>query len=158
MTFRVRDATLDDMEAVRELVIELAVYEKEPVAVSATVDDYKRNFKDGVFDAIVVVEVSQAGSVVVGMAVFQVQWSTWKGRMLYLEDLLVTAAYRRRGLGKMLFDDVLRRGKERDCQVMKWQVLDWNTPAQAFYATYDAAIEKDWWTCKIKNLQNKADY
>ena len=76
-------------------------------------------------------------------------YSTWKGRMFYLEDFVVLEAYRRLGLGQMLFDAFLQEAKDQQCRLVKWQVLDWNEPALRFYRKNNAVIEKEWWNGKI---------
>jgi GNAT superfamily N-acetyltransferase len=76
-------------------------------------------------------------------------YSTWKGKMLYLEDLVVQEAYRGKGIGRRLFEAVLEEGRRRRCRLVKWQVLDWNEPAIAFYRTFGAVLETEWWNGKI---------
>lgn len=133
----------------------LISYEKEPKQVTATLADYEANFGQ-CFQAIVCEDTSSGA--VVGTAIFFLIWSTWKGRMMYLEDFVVQEKYRRHGIGQLLFDEVLRKSKEQNCQLLKWAVLDWNEPAIKFYAKNNAVFEKDWWFAKIKNLQNDPNY
>lgn len=133
------------MPAVHALVYELAVYERAPDAVITTPAEYARDFRDGRFDCI----VAEGPEGIVGMALFYMAYSTWKGNMLYLDDLVVTESCRRSGVGSRLFEAVLEEGRRRRCRLVKWQVLDWNEPALAFYRKYDAIIETDWWNGKI---------
>ena len=76
-------------------------------------------------------------------------FSTWRGRMLYLEDFVVTESYRKYGVGQKLYDTFLEVARQKDCFLTKWQVLDWNTPAVNFYEKNKATIEKEWWNAKV---------
>ncbi len=145
MSYQVRKALKKDMPALLHLVTELAIYEKEPTAVTATLKDYEQNFEDGIFDAIV---AEQEGTVI-GMALFFMTYSTWKGRMLYLEDFVVTQSHRRTGVGKLIFEAVLEEAKKLDAKRMKWQVLDWNEPAIKFYEKYEATMDGEWLNCDL---------
>jgi GNAT superfamily N-acetyltransferase len=86
---------------------------------------------------------------VVGLILYHMAYSTWKGKMLYLEDFIVTEDFRRFGLGQLLFDAFLAEGARLGCRLVKWQVLDWNEPALKFYEKNTAIIEKGWWNGKI---------
>lgn len=141
----VRKATKKDLEAIYALVIELAVYEKAPEAVTATLKDYQNDFAEGIFEANVALD----GEVVVGTTIYYMSYSTWKGKMLYLEDFIVKEAYRQKGVGQLLFDAYLAVAKEKKAVMVKWQVLDWNEPALNFYKRNKAIIEKNWWSGKI---------
>ncbi len=145
-TFTIRQGTAADLPAVHDLVRELAIYEKAEEAFVATLKDYQRDFAAGIFETIVI-EHDEAG--VVGMALYYMTYSTWKGRMLYLEDFVVKNAYRRKGLGQLLFDAFLKEARRKECRLVKWQVLDWNEPAIRFYEKNRALIEKEWWNGKI---------
>ena len=141
----IRPATDDDMPDILSLVIELAVYEREPEAVKTTPDHYLRDLRDNWFQAI----VADHQGKLVGAAIFYPAYSTWKGRMIYLEDLIVTESWRHKGVGTRLFQAVIDHAKERKANLVKWQVLSWNEPALAFYARWDAPIDVDWWNGKI---------
>ena len=146
MEIQLRQATIDDIPAIHELVRELAIYEKEEAEFVATIEEYKTDFAAGIFEAIVA-ETSSDG--VIGMSLFYMTYSTWKGRMLYLEDFVVKAAFRKKGVGQMLFDAFLETAKSKKCKLAKWQVLDWNEPALAFYRKIGATIEQNWWNGKL---------
>lgn len=133
------------MSALHALVYELAVYEKAPEEVVTTPEEYTRDFREGRFECF----VAEGSQGIAGMALFFMAYSTWKGKMLYLDDLVVSEPYRRRGIGKRLFEAVLEEGRRRGCRLVKWQVLDWNEPALAFYRKYNAVIETDWWNGKL---------
>jgi len=145
MDYNIRKAKKSDLENIRNLVVELAIFEKEPNAVTATLKDYQINFEKGVFDAIIIEEDNK----VIGTCIYYMTWSTWKGRMLYLEDFVITQAYRQRGLGQFLFNALLEEAKNLNVILVKWQVLDWNEPAIKFYEKNKAIIEKNWWNGKI---------
>jgi len=142
---KVRKATKNDLKAIYGLVKELAIYEKEPEAVTATLEDYQNDFAEGVFEA----NVALYGEEVVGTTIYYMSYSTWKGKMLYLEDFVVREAYRQKGVGQLLFDAYLATAKEKKAVMVKWQVLDWNEPALNFYKRNKAIIEKNWWSGKI---------
>ena len=141
----VRKATKNDLEAIYGLVKELAIYEKEPEAVTATLEDYQNDFAEGVFEA----NVALYGEEIVGTTIYYMSYSTWKGKMLYLEDFVVKEAFRQKGVGQLLFDAYLAVAKEKKAVMIKWQVLDWNEPALNFYERNNAIIEKNWWSGKI---------
>ncbi|MEP7266002.1 MAG: GNAT family N-acetyltransferase [Saprospiraceae bacterium] len=142
----IRKANVDDLEYLLDLVKELARFENAPEAVTANLQDYRENFEQGVFEALVA--TNNVGKIV-GTAIFYVCWSTWKGRMLYLEDFVVLEDERGKGIGKILFEAVVEEARHQKCALMKWQVLDWNIPAINFYLKNNAIIEKEWWNGKI---------
>lgn len=143
----IRPATLSDMPRVYSLMRELAIYEKAEDAVRTTVSDFERDFTDGVFQCLVAEDET---GVVQGFALSYIAYSTWKGKMLYLEDLLVTEAMRGRGMGKALFEATIAAAKAQQCRMMKWQVLDWNTPAIEFYQqAFGADIEAGWYNGRL---------
>ena len=143
---KVRKATENDLEGILGLVRDLAEYEKAPQAVTAGIESYRINFKEGIFDAIV---AENRDGQIVGMVLFYMAWSTWKGKMLYLEDFVVKENVRGQGVGKVLFDALILEAKRLNCVMMKWQVLDWNIPAIQFYEKYDTVFDKEWWNGKI---------
>ncbi|MFK8005230.1 MAG: N-acetyltransferase family protein [Saprospiraceae bacterium] len=145
MNYTIRKANTNDLKAIYGLVVELAVYEKEPDAVTATLEDYVKNFNDQVFQTI----VAEHHGKIIGICIYYITWSTWKGRMVYLEDFVVTETYRKKGVGQLLFDQFLVEAKEMNATMVKWQVLDWNEPAIRFYEKNKATIEKEWWNGKI---------
>jgi GNAT superfamily N-acetyltransferase len=155
MNITIRPATLADMPAIHRLVHELAVYENAPEQHTATIETYGRDFELGIFEAQIAEDTahrtpsSEEGGRIVGMILYYMAYSTWRGRMLYLEDFVVTETYRQYGVGQMLFDRFIEVAKEKDCFLVKWQVLDWNTPAVNFYLKNQSIIEKEWWNGKI---------
>jgi len=141
----IRKATLEDLPAIHKLVRELAIYEKAEEEFTATLSDYESDFKENIFEAL----VAEKEDRIVGMALYYMTYSTWKGKMLYLEDFVVNEALRRTGIGQQLFDAVLSEARTKGCRLLKWQVLDWNEPAISFYEKNKATIEKEWYNGKL---------
>ncbi len=141
----IRPATEADIPDIHALMYELAVYEKEPEAVFTTVEEYRADFQAGLFES----HVAEMDGQVVGMTLFFMTYSSWKGKMLYLDDFVVTESHRRYGVGQLLFDAFVAEGRQRGCRLVKWQVLDWNEPALRFYAKNEAIIEQGWWNGKL---------
>lgn len=140
----IREWTVKDIELVRNFVISLAIFEKEPDAVTATLEDYKNAFQSGLISG----HLAFSDHDCVGMTLFYETFSTWKGKMLYLEDFIVTEEYRSRGIGQRLFDAYQKEALSRACNCLKWQVLDWNENAIRFYKKNGADIEDQWWNCR----------
>jgi GNAT superfamily N-acetyltransferase len=141
----IRKGQAADLQAVHQLVYELAVYEKAAEEMVATLEDYQESFVSDAFHVLVAEEDSE----IVGMALYYPAYSTWKGKMMYLEDFVVKEKCRGKGIGQLLFEAFLEDARHRNCTMVKWQVLDWNTPAVRFYEKMDAIIEKEWWNGKI---------
>lgn len=142
---QIRLAQRKDLPAIHELVRELAIYEKAEEEFVATLEDYQNDFDAGIFEVLVAEEAGE----IMGMTLYYMSYSTWKGRMLYLEDFVVQQAFRQKGVGQALFDALLAKAKAKGCRLVKWQVLDWNEPAVKFYKKNKASIEKGWWNGKI---------
>lgn len=141
----IRPATHYDLAAIHGLVRELAIYEKSEDAFTATLETYRRDFDAGVFEAL----VADHDGDIVGMMLYYMAYSTWKGKMLFLEDFVVKEAYRRHHIGQQLYDALLETARQKGCVLVKWQVLDWNAPALRFYEKNQAIIEKEWWNGKF---------
>ena len=134
----------NDIDLVRNFVISLAIFEKEPEAVTATVEDYKFAHQSG----LIAGHLAFCNEECVGMTLFYETFSTWKGKMLYLEDFIVNEHFRRLGIGQLLFDAYQTEAFARSCTTLKWQVLDWNENAIRFYKRNGADIEDQWWNCR----------
>ncbi len=146
--YTLRRGVETDLPQVLALIQELAVYERAPDAVTNTLAAMRRDgFGPSPIFGFFVLENEAAE--ILGMALFYTAYSTWKGRMLYLEDLVVTEAARRGGYGKQLFDAVLQEAHATGAKLLKWQVLDWNEPAINFYKKVGAEIETEWLNGKI---------
>ena len=145
MNTTLRKATKQDLQAVLDLVKELALYEKAPQEVTVTLADYERDFDEKIFDIIVAEQENE----IVGIAFYYMTYSTWKGKMFYLEDFVVKESARGQGVGQMLFDAFIEEARRKKARLVKWQVLDWNTGAIKFYERKKATIEKNWWNGKL---------
>lgn len=125
-----------------QLIHELALFEKAPEEVFATEDTLlKYGFGE---NPLFVSWVAELNGTVVGMALCYIRYSTWKGPVLYLEDLVVTQSCRGMGIGKKLFETCLEFAKTQKYPRMVWQVLDWNQPAIEFYKKYQASFDGEW--------------
>jgi GNAT superfamily N-acetyltransferase len=146
MKIHVRQADAADMPEVHRLVKELAIFENSPEEVITTADQYVRDgFQNNCFQVLVAVdEDSQPRPAIVGMALYYPAYSTWRGPYLYLEDLIVTETYRSQGIGEWLFHALTEQAAQTGMKLIKWQVLDWNTRARAFYERLDARADPSW--------------
>ncbi len=154
MTFNIRKGIKTDLPQVHSLIRELAVYEKAPNEVTVTIAELENDGfgESPVFEFF----VAEAGGKIVGMALYNIKYSTWKGKCIFLEDIIITEQHRRNGIGKKLFDEVVRVAKEMKVPRLEWQVLDWNEPAIQFYKKLNAHFDEEWINCKLvgKQLQN----
>lgn len=143
----VRKGEKSDLSQALNLVKELARYEHAPDEVELTLEEMEQ---DG-FGPAPIFEffVAEENSRVVGIALYYQKYSTWKGRCLFLEDIVVTESHRRAGIGKQLFDAVLAVAKEKKVRRLEWQVLDWNEPAIQFYKKYGATLDPEWMNGKL---------
>ncbi|MEO5571580.1 MAG: GNAT family N-acetyltransferase [Bacteroidia bacterium] len=151
MSLIIRKGKQEDIPAVHQLVMELAAYEKAPDQVTNTIEQM---IEDG-FGASPVygLLVAELENKIVGIAFYFTKYSTWRGKGLFLEDLVVTESYRKSGIGKKLFDAVIAEAKKMKAKTMHWQVLDWNTPAIEFYKKYNCTFEGEWIDCKLSSNQ-----
>jgi GNAT superfamily N-acetyltransferase len=154
MSFIVRKGLPQDVEAAFALITELAIYEKAPEQVTNTPADMLRDgFGANPAFGLLVAEVEGE---VVGMSIYFIRYSTWKGRCLFLEDIVVTEKHRGKGIGKALFQQTVDEANRLDVNLMFWQVLDWNTPAIDFYKSMNAEIDPQWHNCKLYKNQLRA--
>ena len=147
MNFSIRKAKKEDMPAVLELIKELAKFEKEPEAVITTVETLeKEGFGENpLFECFVAVVEGK----IEGMALVYYRFSTWKGRTLHLEDLIVREKKRGTGMGNALYKKVITYAKEKGLKRVEWVVLDWNKHAINFYERSGATVLKDWYTVQM---------
>ena len=138
----IRKGSPEDMEAVLSLIKELAVFEKESSAVVITVEDLVRDgfSSSPLFHVFVAEEASQ----IVGIALYYYRYSTWKGKTIHLEDLVVKENSRGSGVGFALYSEIIKQGKKDKVRRIEWNVLDWNTPAIDFYKKSGAKVLDDW--------------
>lgn len=139
---KIRKGRKEDMKGVLSLIQELAIFEKEPDAVLITADDLVR---DGFGDRpLFEVFVAEKEKEIVGIALYYNRYSTWKGKTIHLEDLVVKESMRGSGLGYALYSEVIKQGKKDKVRRIEWNVLDWNTPAIDFYEKSGAKILDEW--------------
>ncbi|MCE9540446.1 MAG: GNAT family N-acetyltransferase [Bacteroidetes bacterium] len=151
MTISVRKGLKTDLSAALGLIKELALYEKAPDEVIVTIEDMERDGfgENPVFNFF----VAEMDGKIVGISLYYVKYSTWKGKCIFLEDIIVTERYRKHGIGKKLFDEVVKVSKELNVQRLEWQVLDWNEPAIRFYEKINSNLNKEWINCKLTKEQ-----
>lgn len=142
LTPTIRRGQEADLPRVLALIQELAAYERAPHEVTNTLDMMRRDGfgPEPIFGFFVL----ESGAELLGLALFYTAYSTWKGRMLYLEDLVITEAARRGGYGRQLFGAVVAEARRTNAQRLKWQVLDWNEPAIGFYQKLGAQLDGEW--------------
>jgi GNAT superfamily N-acetyltransferase len=143
----IRKGQKNDMPAVLELIRELAHFEKEPDAVVVTVSELERDGfgADPLFYTLVAEEEGQ----IIGMALFYYRYSTWKGKTIHLEDLIVTETKRGTGAGGALYKEVIKFGKTQGVRRIEWAVLNWNQHAIDFYERSGATVFDDWRTVQM---------
>lgn len=147
MKIIIRKGTKQDIPRTLELVKELALFEKEPEQVITNVEQM---LKDGFGEKPVYrLLVADVDEMVQGIAIYFIKYSTWKGKGIYLDDIIVQEKFRGMGIGKKLFNEVMEECKRENCRQLHWQVLDWNEPAINFYKKYNATFDKGWINCKI---------
>ena len=163
----IRRGNPQDMQAVLGLIQELAEFENEPDAVLVTVDDLIRDgFGPVPLFHVFVAEVeadpsdSQQAKQIVGIALYYYRYSTWKGKTIHLEDLVVKDKMRGTGLGYALYSEIIKQAKKDQVRRVEWNVLDWNTPAIEFYEKSGAKVLRDWYMVQmdevgIDNFLNK---
>jgi GNAT superfamily N-acetyltransferase len=151
MDVNIRIARIEDCPRLLELVNELALYEKAPHEVDVSLSE----FEDAGFGANPVWKafVAEVDNAITGFALYYIRYSTWKGRRIYLEDLIVTESMRGKGIGKLLFESVVQETKDLNFSGMVWQVLDWNEPAINFYKKYEAGMEAGWLNASLSKDQ-----
>jgi len=138
----VRLATKEDLPYILKLIKELAVFENEPDAIEVTLEDLQRDgFGTSPKFTCFVIEQDDT---IPAMALIYERYSTWKGKVIHLEDLIVNKAYRGKGLGTQLLNAVVKYGHQLGVKRISWEVLDWNTPAIDFYESKGAKVLRDW--------------
>lgn len=143
----IRKGQPKDVEAAFNLIKELAEYEKAPHEVTTTVEQM---LEDGfgnhpVYQMLVAV----AGETVVGIAIYFTKYSTWKGKGIYLDDIVVSENWRGQGVGSLLFKALIEEAKNNHCRQLHWQVLNWNEPAIHFYKKFETQFDGEWINCKM---------
>lgn len=140
--YHIRPAQQEDCPAMLELIRELALFEKAPEQVSVSLSHFEESgFGEKPVWWAFVAEDNQK---IVGMSLYYIRYSTWKGQRMYLEDIIVNEAYRGKGLGRLLMERLFIEAKEKGFSGMLWQVLDWNEPAINFYKKYNPHFDGEW--------------
>ncbi len=138
----IRKGQKEDMPAILELIKELAIFEKEPEAVVVTESDLVR---DGFStNPLFYTFIAEVEGEIIGMALYYYRYSTWKGKTIHLEDLIVKEKSRGTGAGYALYAEIIAQGKKDNVRRIEWNVLDWNTPAIDFYNKSGAKLLEDW--------------
>lgn len=137
-----RRAKQEDIPSILELVNSLALFEKAPDEVTATIQDYIENGfgANPIFFSFLAYDEGKLA----GFALWYFRFSTWKGKRFYLEDLYVKDEFRGKGIGQKLIEACIEEAKHTKCTGMMWQVLDWNIPAIEFYKKYNAQFDGEW--------------
>ena len=147
MQYNIRKGKPEDVPQVFQLVRELAIYERAEEQVTNTIEQM---LTDGfgtnpIFGLI----VAESENKIFGISLYYTRYSTWKGKRLYLEDLIITEALRGHGAGKALLDATVAEAKATNCVGVTWQVLDWNEPSIEFYKKYGARLDAEWVNCHL---------
>ncbi|HBZ66676.1 MAG TPA: GNAT family N-acetyltransferase [Bacteroidales bacterium] len=147
MSIIIRQGTADDLPAVLQLIKELAAYENAPNEVTLTLEDmHKDGFGEKpLFELL----VAESNGSIQGMALYFYSYSTWKGKCIYLEDIVVKEDARRKGIGLKLFEALIEKAHDFGAQRLQWQVLDWNQPAISFYKKINSNLDPSWINCKL---------
>jgi len=138
----IRLAQAEDCGALMSLIRELATYER---ALEEVTVDEQHFFEAGFgHDPIWWSLVAEHQGHIVGFALCYTRYSTWKGRLCYLEDLVITEPMRGQGIGRLLFEEVVRHAGQKGFSRVCWQVLDWNEPALNFYRKFGSDFDASW--------------
>ena len=139
---QIRKAVPQDMPDVLRLIKELATFEQQPDAVVVTAYDLVR---DGFSqNPLFYTFVAELENEIIGIALYYFRYSTWKGRTLHLEDLIVQQEQRGTGAGYALYTEIIKEGKKEGVRRIEWAVLNWNEPAIEFYKKSGATHYTDW--------------
>ncbi len=154
MNFLIRKGVKSDLPQVLKLIKELAAYENAPFEVTVTIEEMELDgfSENPVFKFF----VAEGDGIIVGVSLYYIKYSTWKGKCVFLEDIIVTEQFRQYGIGKKLFEAVVKISKKLKVQRLEWQVLNWNEPAIKFYKKVNSHFDSEWINCKLswEQLQN----
>jgi len=151
MSITIRKAVIEDVSLIRKLVEGLALYEKASEEVTVSLAEFTQ---DGFGEnPIYQCRVAVAENKIIGFSLFYIAYSTWKGKIVYLDDLFVEEGYRKWGIGKKLIDEVIFYAKEINANQVRWAVLEWNKPAINFYKKMQVEFDAAWIQCKLNKEQ-----
>lgn len=154
MSIIIRKGTIDDVPVVHDLIVELAIFENEPNAVDNTIEQLKADgFGEKPFYHLLIAENEEKETL--GMALYCYGYSTWKGKLLYLDDLVIKEKHRRKGIGTKLISKLFEIARKEKMKFVKWEVLDWNEPAIKLYKKLNARLDDSWIACKFDETQIK---
>lgn len=148
MSVVIRIATNKDLPNVYGMIKELAIYENAPNEPTVSLEEFIEDGK-GVNPRYKVI-IAELENEIVGIALYYLGYSTWKGNMMYLDDLVVKEAYRKTGIGHLLFQALIAAAREHGVNQLRWHVLNWNESAIKFYQKLDASLDEEWITCKLE--------
>lgn len=154
MKVTIRKGKQSDIAGVLALIKQLASYEKAPNEVTLTENELMQDaFGE---KPICYFFVAELNNEIIGIALYYVKYSTWKGKCLFLEDIIVDEKYRMHGIGKKLFTEVAKVAAKMNVKRLEWQVLDWNTPAIEFYKKLNSKFDGEWINCKLTDVELKS--
>ena len=151
MDIDIRKGVKKDLPQVLALIKELADYEKSLDQVDVTLEQLEKDGFDGHPHYYLL--VAEEKGEIIGVCFYFIRYSTWKGKVLFLEDFVVKEEYRRKGIGGMLFEETIRIANKENMDGLHWQVLDWNIPALNFYKKYNASISSTWLNGRLDKEQ-----
>lgn len=154
MNIIVRKAIKEDSKSILELIQHLADFENEPEQVEVTLKDIEQDGfgANPLFKAF----VAEVDNEVVGMALYYYRYSTWKGKTIHLEDLIVREDMRKKNIGSLLYNAIMKQAFDEKVRRVEWVVLDWNTPARNFYINSGAKILEGWETVQMDEASLKS--
>ena len=156
-TIHIRKGVRRDVPAVFALVKELADFENAEGEMETSIEQMESDGfgKRPLFEFFV---AETTVGEIVGASIFYIGYSTWKGKKLYLDDLIVTDSYRRKGIGEALLDHLVNYAMENNVRQIRWHVLNWNKPAISFYEKVGVEFDDEWITCKMSRDKMKDHY
>lgn len=147
----IRPGKLEDMPTVMSLIKELAEYEQAPHEVEVDVAELESDFRNEYFNFI----AAEVKGKIVGVCLFFIKYSTWKGKCIYLDDIIVNESYRGNGIGTQLFQSLINLAKEMKVRKLEWMVLNWNDSAIGFYEKFPTVFDSEWILCKLTENEIK---
>jgi GNAT superfamily N-acetyltransferase len=151
---QIRKGKKEDLPQVLSLIKELAIYEKAPLEVTVTIEELENDSFGA--QPIFSFFVAETDHKIVGTAIYFYKYSTWKGKCIFLEDIIVNDAFRGNQIGKKLLEAIILESRRLGAKRLEWQVLDWNEPAINFYKKFDVNFDASWLNCRLTEEQIKA--
>ncbi len=143
----IRKAVAEDCPAMMELINALALFEKAPEQVTVSLQHFTESgFGD---QPVWWAFVAELDNNIIGMALYYIRYSTWKGQRMYLEDIIVDEKARGNGIGKLLMNALIQEATNKKYSGMAWQVLDWNQDAIEFYKKFPTTFDAEWINCYV---------